>query len=90
MGRAPKGNDYSNHPFSGAKMLVSGRVRCLPKMQLCVCDNFFPKFKMFFNGMFANIQRKKLVMIQHSRTTLEKWWKISSFKVDPVRVQQKG
>ena len=25
MGRAPKGKEYSNHPFSGA-MLVSGRV----------------------------------------------------------------
>ena len=25
IGRAPKGNYYSNHPFSGA-MLVSGRV----------------------------------------------------------------
>ena len=25
IGRAPKGNSYSNHPFSGA-MLVSGRV----------------------------------------------------------------
>ena len=26
---APKGNWYSNHPFSGAKMLVSGRVHHL-------------------------------------------------------------
>ena len=26
IGRAPKGNEYSNHPFSGA-MLVSGRVQ---------------------------------------------------------------
>lgn len=29
-------------------------------------------------------------MIQHSRNTLEKWWKKLSFKVDRVRVQQKG
>ena len=29
-GRAPKGNQYSNHPFSGSKMLVSGRGSKLP------------------------------------------------------------
>ena len=89
MGRATKGNDYSNHPFSGA-MLVSGRVRCLPKNAVvCFCDNFFPNIQDVF-GMLANIQQKKLGMTQHSRTTLEKTWKISSFKVDRVRVQQKG
>ena len=81
MGRATKGNDYSNHPFSGA-MLVSGRVRCLPKNAVvCFCDNFFPNIQDVF-GMLANIQQKKLGMTQHSRTTLEKTWKISSFKVD--------
>ncbi len=32
IGRAPKGNKYSNHPFSGA-MLVSGRVVYFPTVQ---------------------------------------------------------
>ena len=26
IGKLPKGNWYPNHPFSGAKMLVAGRV----------------------------------------------------------------
>ena len=56
IGRAPKGNEYSNHPFSSA-MLVLGRV---PKNAIFEGSCFFSKTHHFgvsivsFRGVFLN------------------------------------
>ncbi len=83
IGWAPKENEYSNHPFSGAKMLVSGRVN--PEFLLGECFGFrsrmatemFPRICMKWLQNSLNLFRGYFEIRDLFINLLYCWWKKS-------------